>query len=77
MKRLVLTFVAVLALFSTVQTAKADWVIEIKDGWMVLVWDPAFPGSTPLPPPPPPGTTFPYIELLSNGLWYLIGGLGL
>jgi hypothetical protein len=71
MKRLVLTLVAVLALFSTVQTAKADWVWEVNsNGYIVLVWDPGFPGSyNPTPPPPPPGT----IEVLLNGLWYLLG----
>ena len=70
MKRFVLTLVAFLALFSTTQTVKADWVLEITpDGYVVLVWDPAFPVPT-TPPPKPPGT---YIEVLLNGLWYLFG----
>ena len=73
MKRLVLTLVAFLALFSTTQTAKADWVWRVtSDGYLVLVWDPAFPDS---PPPKPPVTTpGNYIEVLLNGVWYLISG---
>lgn len=71
MKRLVLTLVAFLALFSTIQSAKADWVLEVtSDGYVVLVWDPAFPVPT-LPPPKPPGS---WIEVFVKGIWYLYNG---
>lgn len=77
MKRLVLTFVAVLALLSSVQTARADWVVEVNsDGWVVVRWDPAFDDGTFWGPPPPPvanpplpkGTVMQWIA----GYWYLI-----
>lgn len=81
MKRLVLTFVAVLALSSTVQTARADWVIEVNsNGWVVVRWDPAFDDGTfwgdPPPvitPTPPKGSMLQWIA----GYWYLIfyGGI--
>lgn len=74
MKRLVLTFVAILALFSTVQTCRADWVIEVNNnGWVVMRWDSAFDDGTFNPPPPPPTKLPPgtILELL-NGIWYLI-----
>ena len=71
MKRLVLTLVAFLALFSTTQTVKADWVLEVtSDGYVVLVWDPAFPDPK-LPPPKPPGN---WLEVLVGGFWYLYNG---
>ena len=74
MKRLVLTLVAFLALFSSVQTAKADWVWEVNsDGYVVMVWDPGFPGPT-QPPPKPPGT---WVEVFVKGLWYLYNGSNL
>ena len=78
MKRLILTFVAILALFSAVQTARADWVVEVNsNGWVVLRWDPAFDDGTfnPPPPPPPPPTVPPKFRDLMywlNGYWYLI-----
>lgn len=75
MKRLVLTFVAILALFSAVQTARADWVVEVNsNGWVVVRWDPAFDDGTfyppppPINPPPPKGTLLKWI----GGYWYLM-----
>lgn len=68
MKRLALTFVAVLALFSTVQTARADWVVEVNsNGWVVARWDSGFDDGTFNPPPPAPKP-----PVLVNGIWYLI-----
>ncbi len=76
MKRLVLTLVAFLALFSTTQTVKADWVWSVtSDGYVVLIWDPGFPDSTIFPPKPPPTTgSGSWIEVLVNGFWYLYNG---
>lgn len=83
MKRLVLSFVIILALFSAVQTARADWVVEVNsNGWVVVRWDPAFDDGTfwgdpppppTLTPPPPKGTLLQWIA----GYWYLIyyGGI--
>lgn len=74
MKRLVITLVAFLLLFSTTQSVKADWVLKItSDGYVVLVWDPAFPVPT-TPPPPPTNLPGSFIEVLMNGLWYIFGG---
>ncbi|HQR07615.1 MAG TPA: hypothetical protein PLN21_12375 [Gemmatales bacterium] len=79
MKRLVLTFVAFLALFATVQTTRADWVYELSsNGWIVARWDSGFDDGTFNPPPPPPKLP-PQVPpgggsilQLINGVWYLI-----
>lgn len=74
MKRLVLTFAAFVALFTTVQSAKADWVIEVNGGgWIVFRWDPAFDDGDYYPPPPPPPLPYVVPPVYYNiaGVYYL------
>lgn len=56
MKKLVMALVAFLTLCTSVQTVKADWVLEVGvDGWLHWRWDPGFDTGFPkLPPVQPP-----------------------
>lgn len=72
MKRLALTFVALLAMFMTVETAKADWVLEVSYGWVGFRWDPAFDDGTfgGDPTYPPPANNYTLIKI--RGIWYAL-----
>lgn len=81
MKRVLLSFVAVLALLTAVETAKADWVFVVNSGgWVGWHWDPTFDdgtwnggsGSTTPNKLPPRILTWDAITVTPTGFWIFL-----